>query len=346
MLIILSAYRLLDLSILEKFDTQKMYKIYDDWPGMAKNAYEKDYGNLGYSGIDHIVFIGMGGSGAIGDIFSAILSRRNIHVSIVKGYTLPKTVDENTLVIVTSISGNTVETLTALDSAQKLECKIIAFSSGGKMMEFCKEREINYHKIPLIHSPRASFPNFLYAMLKILESILPIEKTSILESITQLEKLKKEIFSGNKSDNNSSIKLAKWIEDIPLLYYPWGLQAASIRFKNSLQENAKMHVISEDIIEACHNGIVAWEKKSKVKPILIQGPNDFIKTKERWDIVKEFFKEKEIDYWEIKSIEGDILTKLITLIYFFDYTSIYKAVLTNIDPSPIKPIDFVKNRLE
>ncbi len=148
----------------------------------------------------------------------------------------------------------------------------------------------------------------------------------------------------NLSDENPAVSLAKWINGIPIIYYPFGLQSAAIRFKNSLQENAKMHVITEDIIEVCHNGIVAWEKPSDVKPILIQGADDFEKTKERWKIIKEYFESNSIEYKEISSVQGAILTKLINLIYFLDYTSIYKAILSKIDPTPVKSIEFIKKR--
>ena len=106
-----------------------------------------------------------------------------------------------------------------------------------------------------------------------------------------------------------------------------------------------MHAFSEDIIEACHNGIVAWERPSKLKPILIQGDDDYIKTKERWKIVKEFLELRNIDYKEIHSVNGSILSKLINLIYLLDFSTIYRAVLSEIDPTPIDPIDFVKRKL-
>ena len=93
---------ILDISTLEKYDSQKMYKIYDKWPKIAKESFEFEHKIVNFQNIDHIVFAGMGGSGTLGDIFSSILSKTNIHVSIVKGYLLPKTVDENTLVIVTA----------------------------------------------------------------------------------------------------------------------------------------------------------------------------------------------------------------------------------------------------
>ena len=335
----------MDISILEKYDSKKMYKIYNEWPNIARKSFESKQELIDFQNIDHIVFAGMGGSGAIGDLFSAILSKTDIHVSLIKGYLLPKTVDKNTLVIVTSVSGNTDESLTVLKSAKKINCNVIAFSSGGKMEQFCINNEIIFRKIPLFHSPRTSLINFTYSILKILNSILPIEKKDIIESLDELDKIKKQIDSHNLSDSNPAINLAKWLSGIPIIYYPHGLQSTAIRFKSSLQENSKTHVIIEDIIEACHNGIVSWEIPSIVQPIMLQGEDDFIKTKERFEVIKEFFKEKNIDYKEINSVSGNILTKIICLIYMLDYISIYKAVLSKIDPSPVKSISYIKERI-
>jgi len=331
---------------LETVDKSGMYKIYDKWPEIAKSSYEFEWESLKFQNIDHIVFAGMGGSGSIGDIFSAILSKTKLHVSVVKGYTLPKTVDKNSLVIVTSVSGNTIEALSILNQAKDLDCYLIAFSSGGKIKKFCESNNIEYRKIKQYISPRASTVSFVYSMLKILESIIPIDKTEIIESIENLKKLNIKISSNNLTDSNQALNFAQEISKIPLIYYPWGLQAAAIRFKNSLQENAKMHAIVEDVVEASHNGIVAWEKKSKIFPILLQGHDDNTKTKERWDIFKIFFENNKINYKEIKSVRGGILSKLIHLMYLLDYISIYKAVLSETDPTPVKSINFIKSKLE
>jgi glucose/mannose-6-phosphate isomerase len=336
---------LLDFETLNKFDSKKMYAIYDSWPEIAKNAYNSYQPSSDFKNVKHIVFAGMGGSGALGDIFYSILSKNSIHVTLVKGYILPKTVDSNTLVVISSVSGNTVETLTVLDSANKKNCKIIAFSDGGKVQEYCVSQKIEYRKIPQHLSPRSSFTEFLYSMLKALEPMLPLDKQDIIESIEQLGNLCKIISSKNLSENNPSLKLAEWINGIPMIYYPLGLQAAAIRFKNSLQENAKIHAIAEDVLEASHNGIVSWEKPSIVQPILLRGEDDYIRTKERWEILKEYFIENNIDYREINSIKGNILSKLINMIYLLDYASIYHAVLSKIDPTPISSIDFIKKKL-
>jgi glucose/mannose-6-phosphate isomerase len=337
---------MIKLDNLEKIDSQKMYKIYDEWPKMAEEAFYFEHKKIEFKKINHIIFTGMGGSGTIGDIFSSILSKTNIHVTVVKGYTLPKTVSEKSLVITTSISGNTIETLTALEDAVSKKCKIIAFCSGGKMEEYCKKNKLEFRKFKKIHSPRASFTVFLYGMLNVLSPILPISEIEIKESLEELKNLSKNINSNAINNKNPAYQLANWINYTPIIYYPFGLQAAAIRFKNALQENAKTHALVEDVIESCHNGIVAWEKSKEFQAILLQGENDYIKTKERWGIFKEFFNENNLDYWETHSIKGNILSKIITLIYLYDYCSIYLAIKNGIDPSPVESIDFIKNKTQ
>ena len=120
---------MLELATLNKFDSQGMFKIYDKWPEIAKESYENKKETTNFENIDNIIFVGMGGSGTMGDVFSAILSRKKIHISIVKGYRLPKTIDAKTLVVFTSITGNTSETLYVLDLARKLDVKTISFSN-------------------------------------------------------------------------------------------------------------------------------------------------------------------------------------------------------------------------
>ena len=335
----------MEISDLKKIDGKRMFETYDNWPNISSSIFETEIKKIDMKDVDHIVFAGMGGSGSLGDVMSSILSKEDIHVSVVKGYHLPNTINTNSLVVTTSISGNTKETISILRDAYKRDAKIAAFSSGGKMEEFCNMNNIFYESIPMIHSPRASFPKFLFTILKSLEQIIPVKENDMKEAIVNLEKTKKNISSKNLTNSNISLKLASWIRNMPLIYYPWGLQSAAIRFKNALQENAKIHVVTEDIVESCHNGIVAWESKSQVQPVLIKGKDDYVKTIERWDILQEFFREKEIDYFEIKSIEGSILSKIVNLIFLLDYSSIYHAVLNKIDPSPVKAIDFVKERL-
>ena len=126
---------------LQRIDSEKMYEIYNKWPQMAKDSFEVNLEKIHVKDVDHIVFAGMGGSGTISDVLSSMLSKDDIHVSVVKGYLLPKTVDSNTLVVVTSISGNTDETLTVMKNNLKSTAKFVTFSSGGKLQELSKKKQ-------------------------------------------------------------------------------------------------------------------------------------------------------------------------------------------------------------
>lgn len=323
-----------------------MHVTYDSWPEIAKRSYSSSSEIGDFKNIDHLVFCGMGGSGTICDVFASILSKSNFHICVVKGYHLPSTIDSNTLVITSSVSGNTMETLQVLESASKCGCKTISFSSGGKMQTFCEKNKLPFKKIPIFHSPRASLPSFLYSMIHYFGPMFNINKDEVFESIKSLENLRQNINSSNTNSNNEAFNLASWLVGFPMVYYPWGLQAAAVRFKNSLQENSKMHAMAEDIMEASHNGIVAWETRSNVQPILIQGADDHIKTKERWKIFEMYFLENEIEFYKIQSVNGSILSKLINLVYLLDYASIYKAFLNKIDPTPTNSIDYIKSKLD
>ena len=330
---------------LEKNDPNGIHNVYDRWVHIARDAYNSDIDSVDFNDIEHVVFSGMGGSGTVGDLFSSVLSKTNIHTTVVKGYELPNTIDKNTLVVATSVSGNTIETITTLESANKKNCKVIAFSSGGMIESFCTKNNIEFRKLPQIHSPRASFPSYVYSILKTLNSIIPITKQNIINSLEQLEHTYEEISSTNLDDSNPSINLANLITGTPVIYYPHGLETVAIRFKNSLQENAKTHAISENVVESSHNGIVSWERPSSMVPIMIEGKDDHIKTKERWKILREYFEVNNIKYSKIQSVDGNILSKVMCLIYTLDYSTIYYAVRLGIDPSPIRSIDFIKDRL-
>ena len=335
----------MNISSIEKYDLEKMYKIYDEWPKISRNSFESNQDEINFDNVKHIVFAGMGGSGAIGDIFSAILSKTKIHVNVVKGYLLPTTVNSDTLVIVISVSGNTAETLSLIKSAHKKKCRIVGFSSGGQLLEFCKKNKIKHRFVTKYQSPRASFTSYFYTILKVLHLSLNINKEDIFESIKKLEDISKKINSTNLNIDNPSLNLAEWIEDIPVIYYPWGLRAVAIRFKSVLQENAKSHIIIEDVMEASHNGIMVWEKPSKVQPILLRGKNDSDKTKQRFDLFAEYFKKKNIECEQIISIEGNIISKIVNLIYVLDYASIYVAIRKKINPTPVNSISFIKSKL-
>ncbi len=342
---------MLDTETLQRYDSGGMYLEYARWPQIAREAYyDSGLEPVDFEGVTDVVFSGMGGSGAIGDLLLSVLSKTSMHVNVVKGYKLPNAVaagpGKDTLVVATSISGNTYETLGIMREARDLGCRAVGFSSGGRLEEFCTSHGVQHRCIPMYKNPRASFTAYVYSILGVLGSVIPVDEGCIRDSILQMEDLSGNISHENLTDTNASLRLAEWIAGgIPKIYYPWGLQAAAIRFKNSIQENMKGHAMIEDVIEASHNGIVSWERDSAVRPVLVRGADDHTRTKERWGILKEYFTDNGIEFWEQESVCGGVLSKIINLVYVMDLATVYGAALIGVDPEPVRSIDFVKERL-
>lgn len=328
-----------------RIDTRGMARAYSAWPEMARAAHRSatplPRGPLPH----HVVFAGMGGSGAISDLFESVLSGDDIHVDVVKGYHLPRTAGPDTLVVATSISGNTAETLSVLRSASEAGCRTVSFSDGGAMAEYCEKRGLAHVRVRMEHSPRASLPAFLYTMLASLADELPVRGADVGESISVLDEVAPAVSDASLGEKNPALSLAAWLPEVPLVYYPWGLRAAAIRFKNSLQENAKTHAMAEDVMEACHNGIVAWGRDSRVRPVLVRGGDDHERTKERWGILEGFFRSRGISHRTVEAPGSSILARLVGLMYTLDYASIYRAVMLGVDPTPVEPIEYVKRKL-
>ena len=320
-------------------DPGGMRDAYDAWPEAAEASYASGDPRT-YGDIRHVVFAGMGGSGALGDFAGALMSGLDMHVSVVKGYNLPKTADARTLAVCCSVSGNTAETLTVLKKAAPL-CRTLSFSSGGAMERYCTSNNLPHIRVEAVHSPRASFVSFLYSMLAALGDYTGVSHTDAAESIRAMRRTRRSITAEGA---NPARELAEWLTGMPVVYHPWGFEAAAIRFKNSLQENAKTHAVTEDVLEASHNGIVAWESDTTARPVLVQGPDDNPLTKERWRVFEEYFDSRAIPYRAVRAVDGHILTKLVNLVYLLDYASLYLAGIRGVDPTPVRSIDFVKER--
>ena len=344
---------MLDAGTLARCDAACIRTAYDQWPETAA----REYGGEGPDPVDlgtggqtrHFVFAGMGGSGTVGDAMAAVLSKAGVHVDVAKGYVLPRVASRDTVVVATSVSGNTEESLAVLGEAHKRGCLAVGFSDGGRMERLCAGSGIPHRRIRARHSPRASFAAFMYGILRALGPVLPGSAAGCAgESISHMSALCGRIGSANlDASSNPALALAEWLSGVPVIYYPWGLQAAAIRFKNSLQENAKMHATAEDVIEACHNGIVPWVRGSGSlgRPVLIRGRDDHAKTRQRWGILEGMFRDRGIGYYAVDSVGGDILSKVVNLVYLLDYATIYRAALSGMDPTPIETIDYVKKSL-
>lgn len=318
-------------------ETQLMINTYDKWPEYSEDSY-KNSEPLDLAS-DKIIFCGMGGSGIAFDIISSLIPDKEIIIN--KGYFLPKDTS-NSLIVVNSASGNSIETITALKSATKSKNKVIAFSSGGKIESFCSKNKITYVKYPLMSSPRASLPFSLYTLLGTLSESLGIKKTMITDSIKALQESRKKI---HDKKNNPVLNLAKFIKGYPICYYSSNLFPVALRFRQDFQENCKKFAAVEEVVESCHNSINSWENPAGLSPILLRGNSDHKLIKNRFEVWKEYFESRNIECKELCSSKGGMLSQFMSLIYEMSTSTIYYAIQDGTDPTLLEAIDFVKARV-
>ncbi len=272
-----------------------------------------------YKNISNIVICGMGGSGIVGDIaFDIFKDEIKIPIFISKSYSLPKFVNEKSLVICISYSGNTAETITQLKEAIKRKCKIIGITSDGKMLEILKKNNLPYIEVQKNLLPRAAIGYLLFSLINVLKSLKLIKIRKI--------KIPKVNFAKTK-------RIAKKLKDkIPIIisiYY-----SVAKRFKQQLNENSKIQARAEEIPELAHNEIESWKdlKKENCLVILRDKKEEIKEIKKSINFFKKVAKNKKIDVIEINAKGKTKIERILYLIWFCDLISYFLALERKVNP--------------
>jgi glucose/mannose-6-phosphate isomerase len=343
-------------------DKSSICDAYDKWPEYCKIAYgrgikvdEKFFDN-----VSSIVFSGMGGSGTTGDILADWTRPQcNVPIYVMKDYHIPSFVNQNTLFIAMSVSGNTEETLAALLEALSANAKIVGISQGGEMEQICKKKNILHVKIEQRILPRITLPEVLYSALKLLtySPFLNSMQSQIDDSIQTMVDVGKKIRMECVFEENPAKQLAKWmLGGMPAIYCSPLQRGVGIRFKNSVNENAKINAIAGEILDSCHNELVSWGRKIKsaensiLKPMLLRSKFDLEEVKTRFDVFGEVLKRNGHEVYDIPLYGSTPLGNIISSLYLLDYSTIYLGILKKIDPTPITAVfefkDEMKKRLD
>ncbi|MFQ5940659.1 MAG: SIS domain-containing protein [Nitrososphaerales archaeon] len=347
---------------IKTIDKSGICDAYDKWPlyckisfGRSINLDEKFFDN-----VNSIVFSGMGGSGTTGDILADWL-RLKFHIPtyVMKGYHIPAFVNQNTLFIAMSVSGNTEETLAALLEATSANAKVAGISQGGEMEKICGKKNIFHIKIEQRILPRITLPELLYSALKLLtfSPFLNDMQNQIDDSIQAMVDVGTKIRKECRLEENPAKQLAKWIfGKIPAIYCSPLQRGVGIRFKNSVNENAKINAIAGELLDSCHNELVSWGHTNKspenamLKPLLLRSKFDPEEVKTRFDVFKGMLENNGYQVGEIPLHGSTPLANIITSLYMLDYAAIYLGILKKTDPTPITPVfvfkDEMKKRLD
>ena len=294
--------------------------------------------------IRNILICGLGGSGIGGTIVSDIISSKvNIPIAATKDYSIPNFVNEHTLVIANSYSGNTEETLYALEKCQARGAEIAVITSGGKLKTIAEENKYNNIIIPGNQPPRAMFGyafTELFFMLNHYGIIDDSFKSDFDKAITLMDTEKMDI---QKQAMNLAKKMYK---QTPVIYVAKGFEGVAVRFRQQLNENSKMLGWHNVVPEMNHNELLGWRTNvDDLAVVYFRNKCDYDRNQIRMDINKKVISKFTSNITEIWSKGDSLIENSLYHISVGDWTSWYLSEMNNVDAIEIDVIDFLKGEL-
>ncbi len=293
--------------------------------------------------IRNVVIAGLGGSGIGGTIVNELVSGKiKVPITVVKTYQLPEFVNEHTLLITCSYSGNTEETIHALEDGMNRMAKIVCITSGGSMQKLAEKAGLDCILIPGGMPPRACLGYSLLQLLYVLFHYRMIDlgfEEGVKAAIKLLDKNENRI---QKEAKKVAKKLNK---KLPIIYACAGFEGVAIRFRQQLNENSKVLSWHNVIPEMNHNELVGWTEKGKYAVVILRSELDYERNQMRIDINKKVIEKYAKSIVEISAKGSSLIEHTLYLIHLTDWVSYYLAELKKIDAVEVKVIDFLKGEL-
>ena len=346
-----------DLTAIQANDPGKMLEALRNLPEQCQEALaigRKVSIPAGYADISNIVITGLGGSAIGGDFLRLFVGDRiGVPVIVNRDYTLPKFIDAKTLIFTVSYSGNTEETLSAYAQAKEKGARIVALTNGGKLRQLAETDGVPVILVPAGISPRAATGYLLMPTLAVLESIGLINdlEQQAADLISNLKVLGEKMQPETPVDLNPAKQIArKFYGKLPIVWAASGnTEVVATRWKGQINENAKAPAYWNVFPELNHNEIVGFEEPAELlknlEIVILRDQNDHPRVQQRMEISQEIIKSVVSGVTEVWSMGETRLARLFTLTYIGDFVSVYLATLYGIDPTPVKNIDFLKNKL-
>ncbi len=305
--------------------------------------------------IKNVVLAGLGGSAIGGDLVRSYLhSSMSVPFYINRTYRLPEFVNEGSLVMVSSYSGTTEETLSMYEAAKAKKAQIVCLATGGTIKEWALRDGYPFVELPSGFQPRAALAYSFVPVLKILEAIgiAPDQTEFLKETASNLESLCATYGADNISDSNDALRLAKILQaKIPVIYSDCEyFDTVNIRWRGQIQENAKHVAFGNVLPEMNHNEINGWdfplELHKDFQVVFLRSPLDeHARVGLRFSILKEVLKGKGVPVEEVTASGNSPLSRMFSLIILGDWISYYISLLCGVDPSPVPVISLLKSRL-
>ena len=344
------------IELKKRHDTYNMFEMIASIPdqleeglSIAENA---NLTGLESETFNTVVLAGMGGSAIAGDLLkSLMISDIQIPFMVQRNYRLPRFVNKKTLVICSSYSGNTEETLSAFEDALASGAHVIAISTGGRLATRAAYNKIPFIAIPEGFPPRAALGYSFSVLLSIFSrlGICGDGRSDIMAAALALRDRNALYQPGN--EDNPALSPAKKIKGrISLIYGGQdSLDAVAARFKGQLCENSEALAFANQFPEFNHNEIVGLsglgETGKKFIAVFLRDIEDHKRVIKRFDIVGRFLRDKGIDVVELTTEQGPKISRFFTMIQLIDFCSYYLALLNGVNPYATEAIDLLKRKL-
>jgi len=307
----------------------------------------------GYSNIDKVVILGMGGSAIGGDLLKSLSAlEKKALVLVQRDYDLPLFVDAKTLVIASSYSGMTEETLSAFNQALSTPAKKLALTTGGKLKSIAEQNKIPVFTIDYVSSPRAAVGHSFLPLLGICQKlgIVSDKSKDVAEMAQVLNDLQATIDVNYPLKLNPAKQLAtKLYSHLAVIYGAGFLATAAQRWKTQINENSKGWAFYEIFPELNHNATVGYEFHAdlaqRIFVVFLRSPRLHPRTLIRYKLTAEMLSQAKVSHEIIDAKGESALSQMMSLVFFGDWVSYYLALLNETDPSPVKVIDYLKKRL-
>ncbi len=301
------------------------------------------------SDIRNIVIAGMGGSGIAANLVESLtFGRIPIPITICKSYNIPQFVSPHTLFIACSYRGNTEETVAAMNKALLKRAHVIGVSSGGKLLDICREYNLFYIQLPGgSDSPRGMLAYNLIALLYVLYHTNLIGAAFIKETENAIEFLDR----GSKGIQNEAEIIARKLKGrLPVIYCDSRLFAIALRFQQQLNENAKQMAHVNTFPEMNHNELAGWRFPETLipmlQPIYMYSDHDHERVERRMEICRDIFEKKSNPIIDIIGEGASLLEQYYYLIHLTDWISFFLARENGVEPDGAESITYLKAELE
>lgn len=337
--------------LISKLDPENQFNVLKDSYTQVEYAWNMklDLSSIDTKKIKNIIVTGLGGS-AIGGELLQIFFRTELKYpyQVNRNYELPLYANEETLVIVSSYSGNTEETLSALNDAIAKKCQIVCVTTGGKVEEIAKQNKIPFGILKKGFQPRyALWVNF-FSLVNILNTLklVPDQSRNVADTISLLKNKGEEY----AATNNEAISMAETLLGfVPLIYCVSDYTSVvGTRFRGQFNENSKQHAFTNCYPELDHNEIMGWEgykPTMNFKLINILDEEYHPQVKKRFEITTEIIKKAGTDVINVQSKEKNAKLRLVDMIYLGDWMTYYYALLRGFSPTAIGNINYLKEKL-